>query len=320
MSASTAPIEASHDLLSARRRRLPDGGETIWLQAEDGARLRLMRWAGPDSGSCHVILTGGKRDFIERHAESVHRLLAAGHGVTMFDWRDQGLSARGSVPDDRLFDYMEGDVAAVLTSTVSDIGGPVAMAAHSMGGHMALRLLAQRPELRQHVARLVLFAPMLGLARNIPGWLLSGVSRWHVARGRHRENAPGQPEYGPVYKSGERQRLLTGDAARFAESFDWIDREPGLAAGGATWGWILSAQRSMALLRRPGTLENISTPTLVFAGTKEKVVSNAAIEAAVARLSGARLVVIPNGHHELQLDTDEVQAQLWSETLAFLAE
>ncbi|MEM8827621.1 MAG: alpha/beta hydrolase [Pseudomonadota bacterium] len=299
------------------RTAVPDGGETRFVAADDAAQLRLVDWVPAGEIRAHAIMAGGKRDFIERHAESYHRLLGAGVAITAFDWRDQGLSARESVADHLLFDRMETDFDTIFGAAPAH-AVPRILVGHSMGGHMMLRALANRPHLRADVHSAIFFAPMLGIGGGPPPWLLGGLARLHVALGRGRHYPPGQLPYGPDYKSEARRERLTGDRARFDEGFEFIEAEPGLAAGGATWGWLAGAHESMAALREPGVLEAVGTPVSIFVGTREMVVSADAIVDAAHRLPHANLKVIDDGRHELQLDSDPVQARLWPHVMAAL--
>lgn len=262
---------------------------------------------------------GGKRDFIERHAESFHRILARGHPLAALDWRDQGLSSRASCATCDLFDLMEGDFLQILSWVEQLFGAPVVVMAHSMGGHMLLRSLAKRESARAQTSRLVLSAPMLGLGGKLNHTAMRIAAEAMVAAGFGERHPPGQPPYGPIYRTEERRRKLTGDELRFAEGFGFIDKEPRLAAGGATWGWLRAAMRSMAALDRPGALERIGNETLFLLGGKEKVVSSDAIRRAALRMPKARLFEIADGHHELFLDTDAVQDKVWHAVWDFLS-
>lgn len=304
---------------------MPAGATESWHPADDGARLRTIHWAPGAGGRSdapgwgrRILFCGGKRDFIERHAESYHRMLARGCAVAAADWRDQGLSTRQSCASRELFRHMETDLSRLLPWASETLGGPVVMMGHSMGGHMALRTLAARPDLCSHVSHLVLMAPMLGIAGPMPDWILRPLAHLQVRRGRGEAYPPGQIPYGPGYRDEVRRQRLTGDRIRFEEGFGWIEEEAGLAAGGATWGWLAAALDSIVKLKRPGTLEHITQPVLLLLGSEERVVDPAAIRTAAHRMPNASLRTIQNGHHELQLDIDTVQDEVWSAIWQFL--
>ena len=77
---------------------------------------------------------------------------------------------------------------------------------------------------------------------------------------------------------------LTSSRERYAELRRRVAATPELALGGVTYGWLAAALRSIALTRRPGYLEAISTPILVCQAGAERVVSNRAQVETVRRL------------------------------------
>ena len=89
------------------RTELPAGFETVLHSGEGGARLRTVHWDSGDDSRPPILFMGGKRDFIERHAESFQRIRARGHRLAALDWRDQGLSSRASCASCDLFDMMD---------------------------------------------------------------------------------------------------------------------------------------------------------------------------------------------------------------------
>ena len=95
---------------------------------------------------------------------------------------------------------------------------------------------------------------------------------------------------------------------------------PELALGGVTYGWLAAALRSIALTRRPGYLEAISTPILVCQAGAERIVSNRAQVETVRRLPNGRLLAFPGARHELLLERDEIRDQVLAAFRAFAAE
>jgi lysophospholipase len=283
----------------------------------DGATIRTLVWA--KGRNRPVLFSGGKRDFIERHAEALHRIRAEDRPVIAVDWRDQGLSSRAWTPSPDLFDRMEDDFAAILSHAAQQVDGRLDLISHSMGGHVVLRALAARPALQQCVHRAVLSGPMLGLSTPSRARAIRAAAALYTALGLAERRPPGQPDYGPDYLSEDRRRRLTGDRERFLEGFTFIDGDPRLAAGGATWGWLDAAFRSIQRLREPGVLERIETPVLMLLGTEEFVVRPESIIAAAKRLPHAQLLNIPGGHHELFIDTDAVQEYIWPRIWRFLS-
>ena len=72
-----------------------------------------------------------------------------------------------------------------------------------------------------------------------------------------------------------------------------------------------AAFRSIKLTETPGWLEGIATPVLVITAAQERIVNNAATDAAVARLPNAEHVLIDAARHDLLSETDATRAEVW---------
>jgi lysophospholipase len=228
--------------------------------------------------------------------------------VTALDWRGQAGSGRlgtdpvtGHVDD---FAHWIDDLAAFWREWAEE-PGPHVLAGHSMGGHLALRALAEG---RVRPAALVMTAPMLGF---LPGWLPAPVQRL-VAGLMCRIGDPRRPAWKWSEKSGEvpegRARLLTHDAERYADELWWRQERRELAMGPGSWGWIRAGLASMAALARPGALEAIEVPVLLLAVSGDALVSAPAIARAAARLPRGELVTFgPEAYHEVLRESDDVR-------------
>ena len=302
-----------HDPLT-RRRALPPNArwETV---AVDDWPLRTVRWPGR-RGS--ILFLGGRADFIEKYSEAYWVWRDAGYGVATFDWRGQGRSGRlggdahkGHGDFERWLD----DLRAIARWFERNMPAPHHFVAHSMGGHLMLRYLARDGG---PFSRGVLLAPMLGIGLFRPVFirrLADAMARFGLGT----RYAPFQRGYGDWQLSPQRQAMLTGCDDRFADRHWWIARNPELALGGVTYGWLSSAYRSIATLAAEGALEAIETPLLTLVGERERLVDSAAIEAAVARLPNGRYEIVPGGRHELLREIDPVRADLHARIMAFLA-
>lgn len=289
------------------------GGAVHWLQRPGGVRLRAASWPGAGSPA---LLLHGRTEFMEKYLDAVGELQARGHAVWSLDWRGQGRSSR-LLPDParnhvRSFGDHLDDLDAVLRLAPP---GPVLVIGQSMGAHLALRLAARQPG---RVGRVVLVAPMIDFLRPWHGPLplvralgaaaaLAGLGG-RPAPGTRRSPDPARPFEG---------NPLTSCPRRFAADLAWL-RDPGLAVGGATWGWLRAATASIAMLRRPGFAEALDTPVLMVLAGAERIVDNAAARAFAARLPQATVMELPGARHELLREHDGHQAAFWAAVDAFL--
>jgi lysophospholipase len=149
------------ELTGFDRRARPPGAHFSQWRAPDGWVLRRMDWPQPEGAPGTLVFAGGRADFIEKYLEPLahwhrarveHRLLRLArpgpfawahrrrklHGFRSARCRWGGADCRG----DRA------------------VSGPHVAIAHSMGGHLLLRILAEH---QPALAAAVLVAPMLAV-------------------------------------------------------------------------------------------------------------------------------------------------------------
>ena len=255
-----------------------------------------------------MLFLPGRGDFIEKYLETLCHWAAQGWELTALDWRGQGASGRlggdartGHVSD---FALWVDDLAAFWNEWREGCGGPRVIAAHSMGGHLALRALAEE---RIDPDALVLSAPMLGLVGRLPAAAMHQVARAFAALGDDRRAAWKWRDDGSD-ELAWRAKLLTHDATRYADEIWWRRQRPDLVMGPGSWRWLERAYASMRWLARPGALERIAIPVFIAASTADRLVSFPAIERAARRLPRAELLRFgPEAAHEILREADPVR-------------
>ena len=291
------------------RRAIPAAAhETTWA-APDGHAIRRLDWPAPAGEPRGALLfLPGRGDYYEKYLETLAHWAARGWQVTALDWRGQGGSGRlgidaatGHVED---FAVWLADLAAFWRQWGCETGGPRIVVAHSMGGHLALRAVA---EALIDPAALVLAAPLLGLAGRMPGAVMHQVARAMATLGDPRRPAWKWREE-PGDKLAWRARMLTHDTDRYADELWWREHRPELAMGPGSWRWVERAYASMRGLERPGVLERVAIPVILIASTGDRLVSYPAIERAARRMIRAELVRFgPEAAHEILREADPVR-------------
>jgi lysophospholipase len=196
------------------------------------------------------------------------------------------------------------DLAAYWRDWVKANPGPRVLAGHSMGGHLALRAVAERlvaPD------ALVLSAPMLGFIGVLPRRFMHSLARLMSKLGD-----PRRPAWKWSEKPGEvpvnRQRLLTHDDARYADELWWREHRPELKMGPGSWGWVERAFASNRVIEQPGLLEAIAIPVFAITTSNDRLVSPRAIERAMARIPHAEVLRFgKEAHHEILREVDAVR-------------
>ncbi len=294
------------------RRDIPaDARFTRWTAADGWVHRMLERRraeGAPVRGS--LLFAGGRGDFIEKYLEAHDHWLRSGWNVTAFDWRGQG-GSQGDRPGgwiDR-FETLVDDLAALIADWRAQAPGPHVVVAHSMGGHVLLRTLADR---RPAIDAAVLVAPMLAInSAPVPPfaaeWLASFMSA--VGWGRHPATPPAP---GPIRKAN-----LTGCADRYSDELWWWEKQPGFNIGPPSWAWLKAAYASSAALT-PAKLKRVEVPVLLLGAERDRLVSAEAIRRAASLLPKAELEMYGDSAHEILREADPVRLKALARIDSFL--
>jgi len=269
-----------------------------------------------------LLFLPGRGDAYEKYLEALEHWRGQGWRVTAADWRGQAGSGRlgtdsvtGHVDD---FALWLDDLTALWREWARDRPGPHILAAHSMGGHLALRAVADGM-LDPAPAALVTTAPMLDvLPEALPLALRQGTARLMCTVGD-----PRRPAWKWSERPGElpafRQALLTHDPERYADELWWRGERPELVMGPGSWGWVRGALASIRALARPGVLERIDLPILMVATTADRLVGVRAIARAAARLPNAETMWFGSeAAHEILREADPVRERALAAIDGFL--
>lgn len=286
-----------------------------FIVTPSAARLRTAVFAptpgAPERGVC--VLLHGQTEFIEKYGEVIGELAARGFIVATFDWRGQGGSSR-AVADSRKahvrdFAEFDEDLATFLDQVVAPMKcKPPFALAHSMGGHILLRTLHDRPRI---FSGAVLSAPMQAIStRGVPVWAANLMTRTMNAMGRSQEWVMGMEARDPIKLKFE-DNLVTSDRIRWARARDLIVRNPELRLAGPTWGWLKAADASMALEAAPGYAEAIETPVLVCGAGKDRICLTPAIRDFAHRLPHGKYIEFEDSQHEILMENDSIRTRFW---------
>lgn len=258
-----------------------------------------------------MLFLPGRGDAYEKYIETFEHWRRQGWRVTATDWRGQAGSGRlgadaftGHIAD---FAHWVADLARFWREWASGRPGPLVLVGHSMGGHLALRAVAERA-LEPVPAALVMTAPMLDMGpERIPL-----LARYGAARAMNLLGDPRRPAWKWTDRPGEvppsRQALLTHCAARYADELWWRRERPDLAMGPGSWGWVAGAIASTRALERSGVLESIDLPVYIVATVADRLVGVRAIRRAALRLPRAQeLWFGPEAAHEILREVDPVR-------------
>jgi lysophospholipase len=280
-----------------------------------------VAWWRPAGGHLRgtIFIYTGRTEFIEKYFEFIGECCARGYGVVCFDWRGQGLSQR--LLDDvlkghvgRFSDY-DLDADCVLSHAVTaGLPRPFILFGHSMGGHIALRHLARRP---QDYERAFLSAPMLKAWMSALAQLASRpMAALQCALGRGTTYVPGTAPSGlPHVFEGNK---VTTDQRRFERNEAIVRAEPALALAGPTWSWAREAFASMAMLRSPTFARRIICPLMIVGAAHDRIVHQGPDMTVIRHVKRGLFVLFSNAEHELVQERDDVRRVFWNAADAFL--
>jgi lysophospholipase len=299
------------------RRAIPADARFRSWKAADGWAHRMLERRQPEGAAIRgsLLFAGGRGDFIEKYLEIHDHWLRAGWNVTAFDWRGQG-GSQGDKPAGWLdrFETLVGDLAGLIEGWRSETPAPHVVVAHSMGGHVLLRTLADR---HPAIDAAVLVAPMLAINS---GALPPFAAQW-LASAASLFGWGGQPAWqqpSRLQQPGSmRQGLLTGCRDRYQDELWWWRKQPGFNLGAPTWAWLKAAYASSAELT-PAKLAGVTIPVLLIATDRDRLVSPAAIRRAASLLPKAELEMFNEAAHEILRETDEVRLKALARIDAFL--
>jgi lysophospholipase len=265
-----------------------------------------------------VILLNGRKEFMEKHAETVGELNHRGFDVYSLDWRGQGLSSRilakrhkGFIKN---FDSYITDLKLLFSKIIQPTTVmPLVILAHSMGGHIALRFIHEYPKI---VDKVVLVSPMIDiLTRPFPGWLVRLIVRVAIKTGLDHMYVIGSGDYTVEKFKGNR---LTSDPERFQDENKAILENPDLMLGGVTYGWLSAAFYSIDVLTDPEFVKEITTPILMVSAGSDRIVSVNAQKTICSLLPHCRFTEITGARHEILKETDAIRSIFWNEFDRFI--
>jgi lysophospholipase len=294
------------------RRVIPAGMTFAPWQAEDGWTLRSYAWPQDGTTRGSMLFLTGRGDFVEKYLEVLIHWHERGWAVAGFDWRGQGGSGR-ILADPMIchqtdFAPMVADLTSFVDHWIARTPKPHVIVAHSMGAHLTLRMLADRP---QGIDAAILAAPMIGIRiKGVPHWLVGLLVRGANAIGLGERPISGR-DVGDV---GNR---MTSCPDRRDDKNWWKRTRPEIASGVPSWSWVRAAFASIARLP-DAVLASIRTPILLVAARGDPIVDVAAIEHAATILPRAELSIIEGGGHEIMRETDARRLPLIARIDAFL--
>jgi lysophospholipase len=258
---------------------------------------------------------------MEKYEETIGELNQRGFDVFSLDWRGQGLSSR-LLPDRQkgfvatYKDYLEDLYCLFHNIVMPEARPPLMILAHSMGGHIALRFLHDYPDA---VERAVCIAPMIEIfSFTAAKGIVRLLTQYKIKQGLAHEYVICSGAYNFLDKPFKGNRL-TSDPERFKDEKKMIEKNPALALGGVTYGWLAATLESIDIIKTPGYTAKIKIPVLMVIAGADRVVSVKDQKWFCSRMNECRHVVIQGARHEILREADEFRKMFWMEFDTFTA-
>ncbi|MDY0220585.1 MAG: alpha/beta hydrolase [Desulfobacterium sp.] len=299
---------------SSKSLKFPDGQEIMDETSHGTASIQNNgQGFSLEKAKKVILLLNGRSEFLEKYEEVALELSSRGYLVLSFDWRGQGLSVRelenrqkGYV---KTFDDYLGDLDVFYREIVKPLSLPVTVLAHSMGGHLALRLMHDNPSF---VDRAVLVSPMIDIVTSpFPTLVARKVANIACAAGFGESYVFGSSNYVPGKEPFENNRL-THDREQFYNVEKLIAANPDLALGDVTYAWLKATFDSIDLLNSKQYARDIGTRVLLISAGQDRVVSVNAHRRMAKILPDCEFVSIPHARHEILHETREVRDLFWN--------
>jgi lysophospholipase len=285
-----------------------------FITTQDKVSIRYGVWPSGGSAARHAVLVlNGRTEFMEKYNETITDLTRRGFDVYSFDWRGQGLSTRMLLDRHKghiktYDDYLK-DLEIFIDKIIKRKKYlRLIVMAHSMGAHIALRYLYDHPDVFDQA---VLVSPMIDI---LPSPIFRSIARF-VAR----RKIKGGSDCAYVFGSGGynsrnlsfKGNRLTSDPVRFMDQKREIEKNPDLALGGLTYGWLAATFESIDILKKSGYAGRIKIPVLIVSAGSDKIIVVQAQKNFCSAMKNCQCIVIPNARHEVLKETDSIRSAFW---------
>ena len=324
--ASYQRFEPAPDYLAQAERYtvppMPEDWRQRLYDLPDGAKLRWGETGNRNSAKATIVFVPGYTATLDMYGEHFDRLARRGYHVIGVDLRGQGMSSRDreDQPEKLYVDSFAtySDDLARFIRDVSPTDRPVVPMAMSFGGHVAMRMALEQPDVMDGLYLVApALQPQLGEAAATTRRVASAMKRL----GKGRRYLPGQGNWtttmddlgvaGPQYCASDPKRLHLKDVI--------YTRRPEQRVGGVTAGWGLAFIASAEWLAKPDRYAAFDRPVRMVLAETEAFVENDANTAACGAMLDCEATVLPGTAHCLNQESDAVLKRMWDGLDAFVA-
>jgi lysophospholipase len=305
------PEVKSPSTLAQERFQSPRCWRWHYFRNADGAQIRYGHARIEDPKAVIAILPG-IIECAENYFETVRELLDYQCSVWVMDWRGQGGSQRYLPEREKAYslgiEHDVSDINAFINLVVEKSEGvPLILIGHSFAGAPALIYLQSDPGL---VSSAVLVAPAFSVSGPVPAWITQVVAEFHCAIGLGKTYAPGQGNWQKTRIKELDLNVFSHDPVRLGVSGAWLDENPHLRTGGATWTFVKEFQNACIKAVNPLLLKSIKIPVLIICPGDDQIAEPKLQKRVTDELANGRFIFLPKARHALFMESDEFRDPL----------
>lgn len=280
------------------------------LTSPDNIHVRYGIYGSKKKSAPLILFVLGRGEWVEKYLPlytQLHKKL--GSTIVCVDHIGQGGSGGIAAHIDSYNDYLDPMIQVLEHEFPSR---SYSIVAHSMGGLIALYGVLKQG---LHPEKMVLSSPLIGLPQKpVPRLLARPISERFASLGLTHTRTLVKSEIAYSF----RKNRLTGDR----EKYQFFQKTP-YPIPAPTMGWVQATFEACQSIHYDYHLSKLNVPLLIFYGTHEHVVSAPSIKRWVKitrKLSDStiELVHIPDAHHEIFFELEDLSQQAMRRTLDFL--
>jgi lysophospholipase len=286
------------------------------FQGVDGVPIRYRVFPNSQEKGALVIFTG-RSEFVPKYAETIYDLRQAGYSIYIMDHRGQGTSGRMLPDTQKGYVKKYRDYLSDMDTFVSQVVNAkphqsVYLMAHSMGSAIATEYAMEHPDAFK---AMVLVSPMYEVVSSpyteTEALIISTLASF-FGNGSGYTPGRGDNEWKGDFKSND----VTFSQARYLLPQSMLAADTAMALGGPTYLWGKEAIELDRKIRSHA--EELTTPSLIFQAGVDKIVITSAQNDVCSRAVDCKLILMPEGMHELLMEKDATRSVVLSDALDFL--
>jgi lysophospholipase len=276
------------------------------------ANNQIIRYglAIPEKTKALIVIAEGRTETAEEYFELIRDFNTKGYACAIMDWQGQGESYRHNDDNSRHHSVgFEQDISDFdeFLGHLHHIDLPKILLAHSMGGNITLRYLADHPDAFQCA---YMIAPMLGLnPKRIIKYMAKAILNAASKFGWFNRHALGQSQWTPAFANIAKHKI-SSDPIRREKQIHLFKNNPALRCGGVTFGWLNEALKSIAILQKPQISNRIQTPVFIATAGKDVVVDNDGTLKVADLLPNCTVKNFKKSHHVIHQEADHIRDEL----------